>query len=58
MIVKVAKKELRPSVASKSEWGVISDVMTRCFEFDPSKRPTFEDVCDLLDTANVTNLIS
>lgn len=45
LVVQVVRRVLHPTIPPKREWGIVSDMMASCFNFDAELRPTFEDIC-------------
>lgn len=54
--VKVVKEKIHPLVPQSEKWPVIAEIMESCFYFDPSLRPTFDEICETLKTARPLRL--
>ena len=48
--VRVLTKGFHPSLPDSKMFPVVSKMMKRCFSYKPTDRPTFEEICKLLQT--------
>ena len=46
--VKIITEKLHPTLPDKNQYPIYFEVMEMCFQHEPSKRPSFKQICEKL----------
>ena len=50
--IKVMMENLHPTIPSKAEYPTVAAVMEACFSYEADDRPTFGQICSMLNNTN------
>ena len=49
-------EKLHPTIPSVNDYPTVAPVMEKCFIFESELRPTFSDICDMLNKKGIPEL--